>query len=209
MAPVLPERQAGRMTIRAVVFDIGGVLEIAPDLGVDERWAKRLGLTTDEFDQRTADTWADGAVGRATLAQVHDRLAAALAVQASTVDEMMDEIWVQYLGTLNHELVEYVARLRPRYRTGILSNSFVGAREREQAAYGFEDLVDEIVYSHEVGVAKPDQRVYEITCARLGVEPGEAVFVDDVPACVAGADAYGMRGILFRDNQQVMAEIGE
>jgi putative hydrolase of the HAD superfamily len=116
---------------------------------------------------------------------------------------------LQYLGTLNHELVEYVARLRSRYRTGILSNSFVGAREREQAAYGFEDLVDEIVYSHEVGVAKPDQRVYEITCARLGVEPGEAVFVDDVPACVAGADAYGMRGILFRDNQQVMAEIGE
>ncbi len=59
-------------------------------------------------------------------------------------------------GTANTDLIEYARRLRPRYRTGILSNSFVGAREREQAAYGFEDLVDEIIYSHECGMSKPD-----------------------------------------------------
>jgi putative hydrolase of the HAD superfamily len=47
------------------------------------------------------------------------------------------------LGSANTELIEYARRPRPRYRTGILSNSFVGARDRERAAYGFEDLVDE------------------------------------------------------------------
>ena len=44
----------------------------------------------------------------------------------------MADLWREYLGTANTELIEYARRLRPRYRTGILSNSFVGAREREQ-----------------------------------------------------------------------------
>lgn len=92
----------------------------------------------------------------------------------------MAEMWEQYLGVANSELIEYARGLRPRYRTGILSNSFVEAREREQDAYGFEDLVDEIVYSHEVGMCKPDPRIYELTCMRLGVGPEEMVFLDDV-----------------------------
>jgi FMN phosphatase YigB (HAD superfamily) len=104
------------MTIQAVVFDIGGILEITPDLGWGPTWGARLGLDDAQLAQFMADLWRD------------------------------------YLGTANTELIEYARRLRPRYRTGILSNSFVGAREREQAAYGFEDLVDELVYSHECGL---------------------------------------------------------
>ncbi|HEX4289359.1 MAG TPA: HAD-IA family hydrolase, partial [Trebonia sp.] len=89
-------------------------------------------------------------------------------------------------------MIEYARRLRPRYRTGILSNSFVGAREREQAAYGFEDLVDEIVYSHECGLSKPGPRAYALVCARLAVEPAETVFVDDTEICVEGARRAGL-----------------
>jgi putative hydrolase of the HAD superfamily len=195
------------MGIRAVVFDIGGVLEIAPHTGWDGRWCERLGLSPAEFDQRTDEIWSAGARGEASLAEVHTRLAAALAIDASTVDEMMEEMWASYLGTLNVELVEFVRRLRPRYTTAILSNSFVGAREREQSAYGLTDLVDVIVYSHEVGLGKPDPKVYALTCERLGVPAEDTVFLDDVPACVDGAEAYGMHAILFQDTQQAIASI--
>jgi FMN phosphatase YigB (HAD superfamily) len=68
-----------------------------------------------------------------------------------------------------------------------VSNSFVGAREREQTAYGFEDLVDEIVCSHEAGMSKPDPDIYALVCARLNVRPEEMVFLDDVDMYVAGA----------------------
>jgi beta-phosphoglucomutase-like phosphatase (HAD superfamily) len=74
--------------------------------------------------------------------------------------------------------------------TGILSNSFVGAREREQAVYGFEDLVDEIIYSHECGMAKPDPRIYALTCERFQVEPAQMAFLDDFEQCV---DGHGRR----------------
>jgi putative hydrolase of the HAD superfamily len=88
-----------------------------------------------------------------------------------------------------------------------LSNSFVGAREREQAAYGFQEMSDVVVYSHEEGVKKPDRRFYEIACERLCIEPCEAIFLDDVQACVAGARRAGMTAITFLNNEQAIAEL--
>jgi putative hydrolase of the HAD superfamily len=119
----------------------------------------------------------------------------------------MADLWREYLGTANAEMIEYARQLRPRYRTGILSNSFVGAREREQTAYGFEDLVDEIVYSHEAGMGKPDPRIYALACARLDVQPREMVFLDDADRCVAGAREAGIHAVRYRDNAQAITEI--
>ncbi len=197
------------MVVRAVVFDIGGVLEITPDLGTDALWCKRSGLTDEEYRERSRPIWRGGSIGTLSLDEVHAQLGEALGLDAGTVTELMDEVWREYLGTGNTELIEFARSLRPRLRTGILSNSFVGAREREQAAYGFEDLVDEIIYTHEVGFRKPEPQVYELTCARIGVAPDEMVFLDDVPVCVEAAQAYGIHAILFQDNAQAIAAITE
>jgi len=195
------------MVIRAVVFDIGGVLEITPDLGVDRLWEARLGLPAGAMDERMGDVWTGGGLGTVTLDDVHQAIRDRLGLDEQQLTAFMADIWHQYLGTANTELIEYARGLRPRYRTGILSNSFVGAREREQAAYGFEDLVDEIVYSHEAGLAKPDPRVYALTCERLGARPGEMVFLDDFEPCVAGARDAGLHAVHYRDNAQAIAAI--
>jgi putative hydrolase of the HAD superfamily len=160
-----------------------------------------------DFDARTEDIWRDGALGYASLAEVHDRLAAALHAKPSTVDDAMNAMWVQYLGRANREMIAYARSLRPRYRTGILSNSFIGARERERVAYGFEGLVDELIYSHEVGRAKPDPEVYAIAACRLGVDPAQIVFIDDRPACVDAARAYGLTALLFTDNARTIPAV--
>jgi epoxide hydrolase-like predicted phosphatase len=195
------------MVIRAVVFDIGGVLEITPDLGIDRRWEARLGLRAGEMGQRMDDVWTGGGLGTITLDDVHLALRDRLGLDEQQLTAFMADVWREYLGTANTELIGYARGLRPRYRTGILSNSFVGAREREQAAYGFEDLVDEIVYSHEAGMAKPDPRIYALACQRLGARPGETVFLDDTEPCVAGARDAGIHAIRYQDNAQAIAEI--
>jgi len=195
------------MVIRAVVFDIGGVLEITPDLGVDRRWETRLGLPAGEMDERMNDIWLGGALGTITLDDVHQAIRDRLGLDEQQLTAFMADLWRQYLGTANTELIQYARGLRPRYRTGILSNSFVGAREREQAAYGFQDLVDEIVYSHESGMAKPDPRIYALVCERLGARPGETVFLDDFEPCVAGAREAGIHAVHYRDTPQAIAEI--
>ncbi len=197
------------MVIRAVVFDIGGVLEITPDLGVDRRWETRLGLPAGEIDARLRDVWRGGSVGTITLDDVHEALKDRLGLDDEKLAQFMADLWRDYVGTANTELIEYARRLRPRYRTGIVSNSFVGAREREQAAYGFDDLVEEIVYSHEAGFSKPDPRIYELICSRLNVSPGEMVFLDDTEACVTGARDAGIHAVRYQDNAQAIAAIEE
>jgi epoxide hydrolase-like predicted phosphatase len=195
------------MAVKAIVFDIGGVLEFTPDLGLGPTWEARLGLRPGELDERLSAVWQAGAVGAISEPEVHRSIGRLLAIDEALVDAFMADLWTEYLGTLNAELVGYFRDLRPRYRTGILSNSFVGARERERDRYGLDELVDVLVYSHEVGMCKPDPRVYELTCTRLGVRPGEVVFLDDAEFCVAAARAVGIDGILFQDNAQAIADI--
>src|SRR5262249_13062795 len=160
---------------------------------------ERLGLRSGELDERLMDVWTAGSVGTIMIEEVERRVGEILGLDQAQVDAFMDDLWQEYLGELNAELTAYFAGLRPRYRTAILSNSFAGARSKEQEHYQFGDLCDLIIYSHEEGMSKPEPRIFELTCERLGVQPTEIVFLDDAEANVAAACALGMHGILFRD----------
>jgi len=195
------------MVVRAVVFDIGGVLEITPSLGVPEKWERKLGLQPGELGERTHRVWEAGAIGTISEDDVQRSIGELLGLDEAQVDAFMEDIWTEYLGTLNVELTEYFRGLRPRYRTAILSNSFVGACSRELERYHFDEMTDLIVYSHEVGMSKPDRRIYELTCERLGVRPEEMIFLDDTEWAVDGARAIGIQAVLFEDNAQTIAEI--
>ena len=170
-------------------------------------WARRLGLDDAELLRRAEPIWRQGDVGELTLEELERQTARELALGDDELAELMNDLWTEYLGTLNAELARYFAALRPRYRTAILSNSFVGAREREQARYGFEEVCDEVVYSHEEGMKKPELRLYEIACERIGVAPREAIFLDDVDAFVDGARRAGLTAIRFLSNAQAVAEL--
>ncbi len=195
------------MAFRAVVLDIGGVLELTPPMGMAEKWEDRLGLGRGELPERLGAVFAAGNVGALTEAEIHGRIGQILSLEPAVVDAFMADLWTEYLGTLNAEMTAYFAGLRPAYRTGIISNSFVGAREREQQRYGFEQLTDEIIYSHEVGICKPDPRIYELACERLGVLPQEMIFLDDLEPNVEAAGELGARGILFNSTAQAIADI--
>ena len=195
--------------LHAVVFDIGGVLELTPPTGYRERWEQSLGLEPGELDQRMYEVWRGGTLGTLTAEHVQEAFVSELGMSAQDVDLFMADFWDDYLGTPNTELIDYFRDLRTRVRTGILSNSFVGAREMERERYGFEGMTEVIVYSHEVGMGKPDPAIYRLVCGRLDVEPENAVFVDDREGALAGARAIGMKAVLFRDNAQVIAELEE
>ncbi len=195
------------MAIRAIVFDIGGVLEITPRTGWVEKWEAQLGLASGDLQRQLHGAWEGGDIGAISEVEVHQRTGEVLGVDEAQVQALLEDMWAEYLGTLNVELVEYCRGLRRRYRTAIVSNSFVGARAREQERYRLEELVDLIVYSHEVGMSKPDPRIYALTCERLGVRPEEMIFVDDVEPCVTGARDFGIHAVLFQDNTQAIADI--
>jgi HAD superfamily hydrolase (TIGR01509 family) len=195
------------MDSRCVILDIGGVLEITPHTGWVARWEGRLGLPAGSVEQRLGEVWEAGSVGAISERRVTREVARGLGLDDSQLEAFMGDLWSEYLGTLNEELVAYVRGLRERCTLGILSNSFVGARERETRLYHFDELVDQIVYSHEIGVCKPDPLAFETVCARLGVPPEDCLFIDDYAPYTAAARAVGMQAHLFEDNRGTIARI--
>lgn len=193
------------MVVRAVAFDVGGVLErVAPPDRWLGKWQQRLGLGTAEFHAALASVDPDDCirVGGLSEAQYRQRYAAALDLSSAQAREFMADMWDWYCGEPDTELISYAASLRPRYATAILSNSAAGARREEQARYSFTDLFGTIIYSHEVGLAKPGPRIYAVLCGELGVAPGELVFLDDAQENVAAAIRLGIRGVLHRSTPQ-------
>ncbi len=195
------------MTIKAIVFDIGGVLELTPDLELDKKWEQKFNLKPGELQQRLGEVWHNGALGTITLQEVHAQIGTIMGWDETQVNEFMDDIWREYLGILNVRLAEYFRNLRPRYQTAIISNSFVGAREKEAEQYHFDTLCDFIVYSHEVGLHKPDPKIFQMTCEHLKLQPHEIIFVDDHKEVYTPAQEMGMHCIEFKDNAQAIAEI--
>lgn len=197
------------MPVRAVAFDIGGVLEVPTDTDLEGRWEQRLGLRPGEFFQRLrrSGLGRDANLGRVSEAEFAQALGRLYGLAQLTTEELLVDLWGWYVGELNAEMADYFQRLRPRYRTAILSNAAAGGRREEERRYGFAAMADVLVYSYEVGIEKPDPRIYLLTCERLGVHPGEAVFLDDLEANVAAAREVGMRAVLFQTTAQAITDV--
>lgn len=109
----------------------------------------------------------------------------------------------------NNGLLNYAQSLRPEYKIGLLSNigpqsmnTYFSLSERSR-------FFDATVLSGEEGIAKPHPAIYKVIAERLGISPGECVMVDDSEDNCAGADAAGMKPILFVSNEQVMRDLGK
>jgi epoxide hydrolase-like predicted phosphatase len=214
--------RGGAVTIRAVVFDIGGILEVVAEGGdptrrfpdMIARWERRLGLPAGELDaritkmdERLSAAGKDGSIGSCTEEEWLAELGLATGMNQAQIGAFMCDFWDVYCGEPNSELIAYFQGLRPRYQTALLSNSFVGARREEEARFGFAAMTDLIVYSHEEGISKPDPRIYERAWRRLDVQPHEMIFLDDVEPNILAARDCGIHAILFHDNAQAIAEI--
>jgi putative hydrolase of the HAD superfamily len=148
-------------------------------------------------------------VGQVSEAEYRRQCMAALSLSSGQADEFMADTWDWYCGELDAELHAFARSLRPRLRTAILSNSTDGARREEQARYGFEFDFDPIIYSHEVGLAKPDPAIFELTCARVGVAPEEMIFIDDKQTHVNAASSLGIHAIRNKEAALTIKAVSE
>jgi putative hydrolase of the HAD superfamily len=200
------------MAIKAVLLDIGGVLEVVDDAAWPQQWldawAARLGLDRAEMDARL-ELAGLSAVGTGVGSEQAMRrvFQQGLALGGDQLDAMFADMWDRYCGRLDTELFGYVEALIPTYRLAIISNSGDGARREEERRFGFSRLFDPIVYSHEVGVEKPDPEIYRLTLDQIGVHPAEAVFVDDVLVNVEGAQRLGITAIHHTTTEATIAQL--
>ena len=93
--------------------------------------------------------------------------------------------------------MELIRRLRPHYRVSVLSNADSTLPQRLRDV-GISDLFEDVVCSAEVGVAKPEPRIYALAAKRLRLSPSECVFIDDSERNIDAARATGMHAVYFR-----------
>lgn len=98
----------------------------------------------------------------------------------------------------NRPLFDYIAQLKTTYKIGLLSN--IGSNWVRESFLSEEEkkLFDEIALSFELGMAKPDPRIFQVVAERIGCEPSECIMVDDGPGNVSAAKSIGMKAIEYK-----------
>lgn len=195
------------MTIRAVIFDMGGVLLRSENESGRRKWERCLGLAEGELAEIVFNSPVSqrATVGQATDEDVWAHVAERFGLDAETLRQLRRDFWAGDRADV--QLADFLRGLRPRYRTAILSNAWPGARKALTERWKLADAVNEMIISAEEGVAKPDPAIYRIALERLGVGPAEAVFVDDMAINVEAAQALGMHGVQFHTREQAIADV--
>jgi putative hydrolase of the HAD superfamily len=102
-------------------------------------------------------------------------------------------------------MIEALRRARAGgIRTGLVSNSWGRGRYDRDS---FSELFDGVVISGEVGLHKPQPEIFQLAAERIGLEPRECVFVDDLRENCVGAEAVGMTAVLHRGSGETLARL--
>lgn len=196
--------------LKAIIFDVGGVLIRTHAWGGRQKWAARVGLAADEFEDFVFNgpSGRQAQLGLMTAAAHWQGLARHFGLADGEIVELRHDFFAGDL--LDEALVGYIQRLRRAgYRTGLLSNAPDDARRMLTEDYPIIDYFDDVIISAEVGLMKPASKIYQLAAERVGVAAEEALFVDDMPANIAGARAAGMAALQFSDPVLARAQLAE
>jgi epoxide hydrolase-like predicted phosphatase len=194
------------MTIRAIFFDLGGVIVRTEYQSPRERLAERLGMEYDDLNRIVFDseTGYQASIGAITSLQHWEAVMKRLKRSSEEMAAIRDEFFAG--DVVDREILNFLRSLRGTYKTGLISNAWSDLRDyivREK----MEDAFDHIIISAEVGVAKPEAKIFQIALEQAGVSPEEAVFVDDFYVNIEGCEKVGMKGIHFKDAQSALQHI--
>jgi len=107
----------------------------------------------------------------------------------------------------NHELLAYIRKeLKSKLKIGIISNANADY-VRQILDKEDVELFDDIIVSHEVGLAKPEVAIYEMSLGNLDVRADESVFIDDIDEYCTAARSIGMRTIGFYSTKQTIKDL--
>jgi putative hydrolase of the HAD superfamily len=117
-------------------------------------------------------------------------------------DAEVDYYWNSLLGTIPDYRLEMVRKLKTQYQVGILSNTneihieaVYAQLQAQHRMDNFDSIFDWVFYSHEMGLAKPSQDIYQKLLLELGTTANRVLFFDDLQANVAGAASVGIQAI--------------
>ena len=196
------------MPIKAVIWDIGGVIARTEDPAPRDQLAQELGVTQERLNY----LFFSGPEGkRAQKGEINQTaLLATIRQELNLGSNEYPDLRERFFqgDRVDVVLVNYIRSLRPRYKTGIISNAW-SQLPKLLKEWEILDAFDVVIGSGDEGIMKPDPQIYHLALTGLGVEANEAVFIDDFIENIEGARRVGLWGIHFKNSEQAIGEINE
>jgi len=201
--------------IRAVIWDYGGVFSgspfdamagVARKLGVDPQ--RYLEIVFGPYDRDTDHPWHRLERGEATLESARAEI-----IELGRLDGIDSDPFHLFIAMggagMRAEVVDCARGLKARgMGSALVTNNAREFRDYWRRSIPLDELFHHVIDSSEVGLRKPDPRIFELALERLGVEASAAVFLDDHPGNVEAARRVGIRGLLVTDQYgEALAEL--
>ncbi len=189
--------------IKLVIFDLGGVvINYSEDLYV-KKLSKETGAPAEKISRllMRLDPLFDS--GKISLKEFESKMAKSLKISKSSVK------WAESfyeLSSLNMGTYRIMRKLRKRYKVVILSNI---SMPRYYASLKIirKDCCERYFASCFLHMRKPERRIYMYVLGKMSAKPEEAVFIDNLRRNVRGAEAAGLKGILFKNAKKLEADL--
>jgi glucose-1-phosphatase len=195
--------------IKAVIFDMGGVLLKTADATAREAIAQRFGVSRRELEAFVFSSESSLQSEEGKLSDV-DHWHNVMRHFGQPVGDYIQLYNAYFSGDyIDQRLLDFAASIKPAYTLALLSNAWENARTLLSQRFDFLDTFDISIFSYEVKARKPDAHIYRVMLDRLKAEPEETIFIDDVQENVEGAQALGMHALRFTDTDTVIAELND
>jgi epoxide hydrolase-like predicted phosphatase len=195
------------MKINAIIVDVGGVLVRELDRSARKIWETKLHLSHHEL---TREVYRTGIANLATVGKADYKMIwLDVKKKFNLTDKEAKQIEHDFHAgdRLNTEFYAFMQELHKDYKTAIISNAWLNAREIYTEVYHLDKIVDQMVISAEEGMRKPNKTIFKTTLNRLGVKAEEAIYIDDRPDNIRAASALGMNTALFTHTQETIERI--
>lgn len=192
---------------RAVVFDFGGVLMRTVDYGPRHAWDRRLGLPAGSVEQAVhgSAAWRAAQLGHIAPAVYWAAVAGELGLDEAAAADLRRDFFSG--DQLDADLIALINELRGGGHTvGLLSNETLDLRAWLRAL-AIDTLFDPLLISAALGAIKPDAAAYQALLAALDRPAREVIFIDDLPANVAGAQALGIHAVRYTAGMDLRAAL--
>lgn len=195
------------MMIKAVIFDVGGVIVQSGARQGRRKWENRLGLREWESEDIifNSDMGRKAQIGEISDEELWNWARKRFDLSNDEFTEFTIDFWAD--NEVDEEMMAMIRKLKPAYTTAIISNATDTLRQDLDERYHIDDAFDLIVCSAEEKVMKPDPTIYLNTLNRLQIKPSESAFIDDMEANAAAARELDMKAIRYSPAIDLTAEL--
>lgn len=195
--------------IKAIFFDIGGVLVKVDSSESIKKLSQKLGVSTEKISSgMTRELLCEYEKGHLTTNQFYEQLFINYGSEHPLEIEKFKSYWLDTLFP-HTESVDFLQRANKNFPVWLLSNTNEFHYDLLMQDFPFMKWVDGGTYSFMVGSMKPDTLIYEVAIKKSGFRPEEILFIDDLEVNVQAAQDLGINIIHYVDFSSFSKELSQ